>query len=434
MTENLEKTDVYLAGDYKRSRVAYIAECTFEYFVALLVSDAYLASLLRYMGIGDGMITIISSLISLAFLFQLVALIAVKHIVNVKRASIIFHFASQLFFMSLFLVPFLPIPNQYKTFVVISCVLVAYFGNYLVTTVIYKWGMSYVDPSKRASFGATKEMTSLISGMVFTLAIGFALDGFTEAGNVTGGFIFIAVGILLCSIADLICLLVMKTPKAEEREKKSEPISSVVKKLFANKAYVCLIVVGILMYVAMYMINGSMGAYKTGDLGFSIGEIQVINTVGVLFRFAVSKPIGKLSDKTSYVTGMMLGFSMLALCFALNVFTTPSTRWMILAYSLLYNGAQAAIHQNFFNSIYDYVGNEYFVHATSIRAAISGISGFLASLASAAILKRVQDNGNVVFGMDMRAQQLLSAIAFVVVLILLAFVFFVLRKQKKVSE
>ena len=99
-----EIKDVYSSAEYRKTRIAYISEVTFEYFVSLLVTDAYLANLLRYMGIGDGMIGIISSLISFAFLFQLVAVVAVKHIVNVKRTAIFFHFASKIL---LFLLCFL---------------------------------------------------------------------------------------------------------------------------------------------------------------------------------------------------------------------------------------------------------------------------------------------------------------------------------------
>lgn len=429
-----EKTNVYATQDYKRSRVAYIAECTFEYFVSLLVADAYLANLLRYMGIGDGMIGIISSLISFAFLFQLAAILAVNKITNVKRTSIIFHFASQLFFMSIFFVPFLPIPSGYKTVAVIACILIAYFGNYLVNPVIFKWGMTYVDPNKRASFSATKEMCSLLGGVVFTVAVGFALDKFAEAGNVEGGFIFLAVGILICSIINLICFLLMKNQKLERTEEQKTPVGTVMKKLFGNKAFLCLLVVGVLLYSSMYMIHGFMGAYKTGELGFSVGEVQIINTVGVLFRFAISKPLGKFSDKTSYSTGMLVGFAGLSLCFFLNMFTSPTMKWMIISYALLYNGSLALIHQNFMNVTFDYVESEYFVQATSIKAALSGLCGFLASLGGAAILDSVQQNGNSFLGIDLYAQQLLSAISFIITLVLIAFVLLVLRRQKKLTE
>ena len=177
-----------------------------------------------------------------------------------------------------------------------------------------------------------------------------------------------------------------------------------------------------------------MGSYKTGDLAFTVGQVQIINTIGVLFRFAISKPLGKLSDKTSYCTGLLIGFSMLALCFALNVFTSPSARWMLIVYSLLYYGSLALIHQNFVNITFDYVESDYFVQATSIKAALSGLSGFLASLIGASILNAVQGNNNTVFGLNIYAQQVLSAIAFVIALTLVAFIFFVLRKQKKLSD
>ena len=48
-------------------------QAAFEYFIAILVSDAYLAKLLTHIGLDDSLIGIIASLISAAFLFQLTA-------------------------------------------------------------------------------------------------------------------------------------------------------------------------------------------------------------------------------------------------------------------------------------------------------------------------------------------------------------------------
>ena len=433
---NTQTNDIFSTPDYKRTRKAYVAECTFEYFVSLLVTDAYLSSLLHHMGISDALIGIISSLISFAFLFQLFALFAVRKIVNTKRASIIFHFTSQLFFTSLFFIPFLPFGKEYKTVIVFACVLIAYFGNYLVTSVIYKWGMSFVDNHKRASFAAGKEMVSLICGMVFTIIVGVVIDRFAADGNVAGGFIFIGISILVCSILDLASLLTMKNLRIEKNKDANEPIFSVLKKLFSNKGFVCMLFASVLWYVATYMTNGFMGIYKTSpdNLAFSVGEVQMINNIGCLFRFAVSKPFGKFSDKTSYATGILLGTSIAAVCFAVNVFTTPSTRWVIYLYTMLYNGALAAVHQNFLNITFDLVESKYFVQASSIKAAISGVCGFGASLIGASILNSVQKNGNSFLGISLHGQQLLSAISAILMIILVLFVLFVLRKQKKIEE
>ena len=75
---------IYDSAEYKKSRYAYMMECTFEYFVALLVGDAYLASLLTSIGMPDSMVGIVSSVASLLFCFQLLTMVFVQHVKNVK--------------------------------------------------------------------------------------------------------------------------------------------------------------------------------------------------------------------------------------------------------------------------------------------------------------------------------------------------------------
>ena len=179
-----------------------------------------------------------------------------------------------------------------------------------------------------------------------------------------------------------------------------------------------------------------MGTYKTNpnELAFTVGEVQIINIVGCMFRFAVSKPCGKFSDKTSYATGILLGTSVAAACFAINMFTCPENKWLIYVYTILYNGSLAAVHQNFLNITFDLVETKYFVQASSIKAALSGVCGFGASLVGAIILSNVQANGNSFMGIDMRGQQLLSAISAIIMIVLVLFVLLVLRKQKKIEQ
>ena len=74
----------YNAPKYRRSRRADVAQCTFEYFITLLVSDAFLAKLLSSIGISDSLIGIISSFLSLAFIFQLLSLFVTTFSVNKK--------------------------------------------------------------------------------------------------------------------------------------------------------------------------------------------------------------------------------------------------------------------------------------------------------------------------------------------------------------
>ena len=58
-----QSQSVYSEKSYKRSRNAYKMECTFEYFVTLLIADAYLAKVLSSIGMSDALIGIVSSFV-----------------------------------------------------------------------------------------------------------------------------------------------------------------------------------------------------------------------------------------------------------------------------------------------------------------------------------------------------------------------------------
>ncbi|MBQ7322041.1 MAG: hypothetical protein IJW99_08085 [Clostridia bacterium] len=420
---------------YKRSRWAYTIECAFEYFISLMVADAFLATLLTAMGLSDAVIGVISSLISLAFLFQLFSILVVPHIHSVKLVAIPVHCISQLFFLVLYLLPFLNIPQQLRTAVVVGCLLIAYFGNYLVTSVIFNWGNSYVNPVGRANFAATKEIISLISGVIVSLTMGWTFDSFVANGNINGGFLFIAVMILLMNIGDFVCLMLMKNRKTEKKaDEKAEPFWRVVRMLFANKSFVCTVVLHALWSISVYMTIGFMGTYKTKELMLSVGAVQIINIVACLARALISKPIAHYADKRSYAKGIELGMMIAAVGYLINIFTTPNLWWLVILYTVLYHVACAGTSQNMMNMVYSYVDSKYFVQASAIKYSVSGLCGFGASMLGSRILGAVQAGGNTFMGISLYGQQLLSVISLIIVIVDILFVKFVLEKRKIIAK
>lgn len=439
--KNTYKKDVFMTNQlfdtpaYKRSRWAYTFECAFEYFISLMVADAFLATLLTEMGLSDAVIGVISSLISLAFLFQLFSILVVQHIRNVKLVAIPIHCISQLFFLVLYLLPFFNIPQQFRTALIVGCLLIAYFGNYLVTSVIFNWGNSFVNPETRANFAATKEIISLLSGVAVSFSMGWAVDRFIEAGNVSGGFLFIAAMMLLMNIGDFVCLMMMKNRKTEKKaDEKTEPFWQVIRKLFANRGFVCSVVLHVIWSVSVYMTIGFMGVYKTKELLLSVGAVQIINIVACLARALFSKPIARYADKRSYAKGIKLGMFIAAAGYLVNMFTTPKLWWCVILYTILYHVACAGTSQNMMNMVYSYVDSKYFVQASAIKYSVSGLCGFGASMLASRILKAVQDGGNTLFGITVYGQQLLSAISLVLVIGGILFVRYVLEKQKIIAK
>ncbi|MBQ8578178.1 MAG: MFS transporter [Clostridia bacterium] len=429
--------DLYSTPPYKRSRRAYCMQAAFEYFIAILVSDAYLAKLLMYVGLDDWLIGIISSFISAAFLFQLTAVFLVRRIRNTKRTVVFFNILGCVLFVSLYLIPFLPVSGGVKTVLIILCLLFAYFGNYFVGSMLFKWANSFVDPAKRASYSAAKEMISLLSGMVFTLIVGVVIDRCESLGRLEAGFLFIAVAGLILAVCCLVCLLMIAKPHAEVSAAEPHPSHSmreVLSNTLGNKNFVHVIILMSLWSAAKYMTVGFLGTYKTGDLLLTVGTIQIINIAGNLCRFALSKLFGRYSDRTSFARGMELALCIAAAAFALNMFTTKSTWWCIILYTVLYDVSFAGTNQNSSNIVYSYVDETYFVEAMAIKNSISGVVGFASSLVGARILSVVQNAGNTVFGIPAAGQQVLSAISCVLTVVCVGYLHGVIAKQKVMKQ
>lgn len=418
------------ATAYKRSRVAYIIQCTVEYFVSLLVTDAFLAKLLTHMGISDAMIGIISSFISLAFVIQLASIAILRNKVSTKKLVIIFDTLSIFFFMFLYFVPFLPIGKEFKTALVVLSVLLAYAFKYLIYSICFKWANSFVHPSKRGEYSAIKEIISLLSGMVFTVVIGNIIDRYEALGNIEGGFLFVAIAILIFNIANLICLVMIKKEEDDEEEEQSIPIKEVLENTIGNKAFKKIVMLQVLYDVARYFTVGFIGVFKTKELLMSVGLVQIVNIIANLVRCVISVPLGKYSNRTSYAKGFKLGLILSALAFLLNVFTTQSTWWIIVIYTILYNASVAGTNMNSFNITYNYVDAKYVSQAMAIKNSIGGLAGFAASLVGSRILTAIQNNGNQIFGVQIYGQQVLSLISFVIMVVAILFIKFKLEKEK----
>lgn len=423
--------NIFETREYKRSRASYMVQCTVEYFVSCIVADAFLAKLLTYLGFSDALTGIISSFVTLAFLFQLLSVFLVKVMKNTKRTVIFFDSLSQIFFMSIYIVPFLGVSREIKTLLVVVAILAAYILKYLVIGVYFKWANSFVEPTKRATYSAKKEMISLITGIVFTLSIGYTMDKFEAAGNVEGSFIFLSAVLLILNISNFISLVLIARDKTDEEAKEeTTSIRMVAKYTFQNKNFVNVIILGVIWDVGRYASVGFLGTFKTNDLLMTMGTVQVINMISNIARFFLSIPFGRFSDKTSFATGIKVALIVVAIGFGFNMFTTPKSWWCIVVYTLCYNVGLAGLNQNMFNISYNYVPKEYFVQAMAIKNSIGGILGFVASLLAGRFMEYMQSGDNMIFGMHLYGQQILSGVSFVMMIGGAIFVHKVIEKQK----
>ncbi len=418
----------YNSADYKRSRSAYIAQCTFEYFVSILVADAFLAKLLSSIGISDALVGIISSFISLAFVIQIMSIFLIRAKISRKKLVIILDSISQIFFCSIYFLPMINISQMAKTVLVMLGILIAYVCKYLISNIYFKWANSFVDPIKRASYSAKKEMISLATGIIFSMSVGYVIDRYEAIGNLNGGFLFIAISMLILNICNFVSLILIKTDEAEDVD--SAPFREVMEKTLGNINFRNLLIMTAIWEFGRYFSVGFMGIYKTKDLLISVFAVQVINIIANLLRMAVSIPFGIYSDKKSYAKGFELAMIIAAAGFLINIFTVPKTWYFIVIYTALYNVSMAGLNQNGFNITYSYVDMKYVTQAMAIKYSVGGIVGFAASIMGGKVLDTVQANGNMVLGMNVYGQQVLALVSCVMTVIAIVFTKLVIEKQK----
>ena len=418
---------------YKRSRSVYMAQCTFEYMLALLVTDAFLAKLLSHLGLDDTTIGIISSFITLAFVIQIFSLFLYKLKMPSKTVTLIFYPLSRLLFSSLYLIPFIPMGTTTVKVVVMCFILLAYACKYIVLNVLYKWANTFVEPTKRASYSATKEIISIAAGIVFTAVVGYVFDTMEAGGNIKHGFIMIAILAFIISVSDVLCLLFIKKEESAE-EHRPKHFRDIIRNTLGNKNFRSVILFTAIYNSAVYLTNGFLGTFKVNDLMISIFIVQLINIIGNVVRMAASKPFGYFSDKHSFASGMAVALVFLSAGYVALIFTTPGTWLLIALYTVLYSATLAGVNQNSYNIAYSYVDSDYITEALAIKNCIGGLFGFFASLVGSRILKYVQSNGNMLFGVRVYGQQLLAAISLVLILAALFVMIFVVGKQKVMKQ
>lgn len=407
-----------------------ILQADLEYLIAILVGSTFLARLTSSLGFSDSLTGIISSIISLGCLFQLFSLLFRKK--RVKGFVMTLSIVNQLLFLLLYVIPVVSLPTNVKTGVFAVSIVAAYFFYNVAHPKKISWLMSLVDDEIRGSFTANKEIISLASGIAFSLIMGRVIDSMEAKGNLNGAFILTAIVILVLTVLHT---LTMAGCIEEVNEAPSRKVMASLLSMFKNKSVLSLAILFVLWNVASYSTVSFYGTFQIRELGFSQTLAMILTTVGSISRMAVSKFWGRLADRRSFA--VMIEF---CLCFALAcwlsvTFATPRTGLVcFILYNLLHGIALGGINSALTNMIFDYVTPDKRADSLAFCQALAGLSGFVATLAVSLLVSHIQSNGNTLFGVQIYAQQVTSAIAAFFTLICILYVHFVVKKNKRLER
>ena len=411
---------------YKSSRILYIISATLEYFISILTGTAYLAKIAGSIGISDGTIGVLSSFVALGCAFQIVSL-AMRTDKPVKRMVTLINLANQLAFTLLYVIPVVDLPKNTKTAVFVFLLLC---GNVLLNIPFspkVTWSRTLISDEKRGIFSAACEMTSLISGIIFTTVAGRVIDTFEARGNQKGAFTVCAITLFVLTISHALCLILMKETKREESKEKSS-LAERLKTAITDRSTLTLIPVFVLWNMALYVTIPFFGTYQINELALNMTAISLISVSYAIVRTIFSAPLGMLGDKRSFIASTSI--ALLAMCAGLMINSMGGVVCHVIFY-VLYAIALAGMNSGVMNLIFDYVPKEKRTGAVAILYTIGGLTGFVSTLTVKPLVDTMQANGNrFLFLERIYAQQILSVLGALFALATLIYINLFVKRLK----
>ena len=412
----------------KIGRVMYIFEALFEYLISLLVTGSYLATLTKEFNFSDSLTGILSSVVSLGCLFQIMSISF--RIPKVKGFVIAMSIVNQLLFMLLYIIPLSGIGKQIKTVLFVLFIIMAYIIYNFAHPKKISWLMSLVDDKHRGGFTANKEIISLVCGMLFSFITGAVLDHFELLGKIKIAFFIAAVIIFVLLIMHTLTLIF--TFEKPINKSKDNSINQSIKNILKNKNILKVTIVYIFYNIAYYVAAPFYGTYQINELGFNLKTVSLLVILGSVSRIVVSKFWGNFADKKSFALMIEKCFIVLAISYACMIAAVPSNGLIMVALYYVLNGiAMGGINNALINLIFDYSPYEIRSDALAISQAVAGMVGFLATICITPLVTHIQQSSNSIFGVSLFAQQAVSAIGLIFIIVAITYVRIVLIKNKK---
>lgn len=411
-----------------RSRILYIIEAALEYFISILVAGSYLATLTSHLGMSDSLTGILSSFISLGCLFQLFSVFLKRK--RVKTIVTTLSVVNQLLFMLLYIIPLSGAGKQVKIALFIGAIFLAYLIYNSVHPLKINWLMSLVDDRKRGIFTSYKEIVSLLSGMLFSFGMGTLIDHFQYKGEVETAFILCGITVFVLMLLHTLTMMFSVEIPLENEPDRKNPVKEMLGTL-QDKNVVKVTILFMIWHMATSSATPFYGTYLIKELGFSLQFVSILSIVYSLVRASVSTYWGKFADKNSFATMVSICLCIAGAGFFVNIFTVPANgRIFYTLYYALYAIAMGGINSALTNLVFDMVGPEKRSNALALSQSVSGVLGFLTTLVVSGLVSYIQQNGNRFLGMDLYAQQVTSALAFVFTVLSVLYVVFFLHPGK----
>lgn len=439
-------------ADYEKSRRRYIAGDAATQTIAQLAGGTFLVSLMLSVGFSDAQAGVLTSVASLAALFQLFTMRIVNHLQK-RKLFVCLMTAQKLYLAYIFFIPLFPIPDNARQLLVITGYFTAQICAQIGTPATQDWIASLVPARLRGNYFSRKDTVCVFVTVTMMLLSGMVMDA-TAKNRPNMGFMLNGSMILILVVLNTWAFICMKEPRQGRMNAEGKEIHGKLKykypkektahkgnlfeemrEAFRMADFRMAFTLTLLWQTSFYCASPFNSSYQLGELGMPFTFIMIIGFLGNMLRIAITPLMGKLGDKHGMaflykysLLGILLYYIFFALADPSNAYpmvilgtVCSALGWSFAGIGLF--GVQLELLDEGKRDL-----------QLSILSALSGVYGFLVSFAAGCLLDFLQHALATLPGERLYAQQFTNMLGAGFLLVTILYLKCRVQKRERLME
>ena len=439
-------------ADYEKSRRRYIVGDAAAQTIAQLAGGTFLVSLMLSVGFSDAQAGVLTSVASLAAIFQLFTMRKVSHL-HKRKLFVCLMALQKLYLALIFFIPLLPVSDSTCQLLVITGYFVAQICAQIGTPATQDWIASLVPTRLRGNYFSRKDAVCVFVTVTMMLLSGMIMDA-TAGERQHAGFMLNGSMILILVILNAWAFSCMKEPRQGRINNEGKEIHGKLKykypreevshsgnliaemiEAFGKADFRMAFTLTLLWQTSFYCASPFNTSYQLVELKMPFTFIMVIGFLGNMLRIAITPLMGKMGDKHGMAflyKYSLMGIFLYHIFFAL---ATPSNAYPMVILGTVFSAlgwSFAGI--GLFGVQLELLDEGKRDVQLSVLSALSGVYGFLVSFVSGCLLDFLQQTLAALPGERLYAQQFTNILGAWFLLVTILYLKCRVQKRERLIE
>jgi len=410
----------------------YVASTSLSTEVAYnIVGGNFFNGLMLLMKADDAFMGLITMVALVANLLQVFSAVLLNRIKKMKKFLIIGRCLLHLFNIVIIgIIPYLPVANKSKLTAVLIAILCFNLVNAVIAPGFSVWHIKFIPQKIRAKYYSFYRMTiGIILYSAILLASAF-VDYFKVSGNELMGLSILRIIAVILVVID-IYLMTKLDEYFNESTAGFTSIKDVLVSPFREKKYLITVIIACLWSFSANAPGPFYSIYLLKDLHVSYSYLNIINMLNIPIVILTTPIWAKIIDHTTWFKTLCISMGFFALHY-IGLSAVTENTLILYPISVIYAFTMASgINLVFSNIPYINIPEKNQTNAIGFYSSMNNLAALISVTLSRELIRKTENISINVLGITMQNKQYIMLITAVLMLIAVAWIFFL---QKKVFE